>query len=255
MKKIFTLLLAITAVMSVSAANFQLLRGEDYKESSGTFIPGSYQPVANGAAYVTGYFVRDVPPIFKFFQQDSELYIKGPAGLDVTFEVESSAPVQVCCLGQCEQTEPMKVVKKSGKLDPTSADLMPGTDDIYNLRIDKSGNMSAETIEEIVVKVTVYETSNPSDKVMVTITMSNKTHEELMGSVDGVQAATEFVKLAAGNVLKYNVEQAARLELYSIAGRLVYSRQIQGTGSIHLELGQGVYIYRVGKLTGKFLLK
>lgn len=255
MKKIFTLLFAVMAVMGASAANFQLLRGEDYSESSGAFIPGSYQPVANGASFVTGYFVKDIPPIFKYYQQDSELYIKGPAGLEVTFEVESSAPVQVCCLGQCEVSKPSEVVKKSGKLDPSSTDLMPGTDDIYNLRIDKSGNMQTETIEEIVVKVTVYETSNPSDKTTVTVTMSTKTHEELMGSVDGVQAASEYVKLAAGNVLNYNIEQVARLELFSIAGRLVYSRQIQGRGSVHLDLGQGVYIYRVGKLTGKFLVK
>jgi len=256
MKKIFTLLLVIMAAMNASAANFQLLRGEDFsKDSSGAFVPGKYVPVSNGDSYVTGYFTKMENPAFIMYQQDSELYIKGPAGLDMTFEVEATAQVMVCCLGQCVAANPSEKVVKSGSLDPSSTDLMAGTTDIYTLRIDKAGNTMSSPLQEITVKVTAYETANPSDKVTVTVTMSTKPYEELIGSVDGIQTTNEYVNLASGNVLKYHVEQPARLEIYSIAGRLVYSRQIQGNGSLHLDLGQGVYIYRVGKLTGKMLLK
>lgn len=256
MKKIFTLLLVLMGALTVSAANFQLLRGEDYsKNSAGAFVPSKYVPLSNEDSYTTGYFITTETPAFFMYQQDSELYIKGAAGLEMTFEVEATDQFMVCCLGQCVAATPAEKVVRSGSLDPASTDLMPGTTDTYTLRIDKTGNSIAQPLKEVTVKVTAYETANPSEKVTVTVTMSTKPYEEIVGSVSGIQTATEYVKLASGNVLNYFVEQAARLEIYSIAGRLVYSRQIQGNGSLHLDLGHGVYIYRVGKLTGKLLLK
>lgn len=258
MKKIFTLLLVIMAAMTVSAANFQLLRGEDYSKdpTDGTkFVPGKYVPVSNGDSYTTGYFKTMENPAFFMYQQDSELYIKGPAGLAMTLEVETTADILVCSFGDCKNATPSSKLVVSGSLIPSSSDLMAGTTDIYTLRIDKAGNSIASPLQEITVKVTAYETANPSDKVTVTVTMSTKSYEELLGSVDGIQSASDYLNLESGNVLNYRVEQSGRLEIYSIAGRLVYSRQIQGNGSLHLDLGHGVYIYRVGKLTGKLLLK
>lgn len=241
MNKFFTLILFLTVATVASAANFQILFGLD---------KANLQPVANGATYDTGYEIVELGGgAIKRYIQDAHLYLKAPVGTNMTFEVNAKEPVQVCCLGECIL---MSEGVKTGTVAAGSADLVDGTSDVYSLRIDKT--TTNKVPNDVTVTIVAYETDNPAEKQTVTVNMLAKPQSEV-GAVGTIEAAGNYVKLGSGNTLSYHFAAATRLEVYNIAGRLVLSRNVNGTGTLHLDLANGVYIYRAGSLTGKILLR
>ena len=59
-----------------------------------------------------------------------------------------------------------------------------------------------------------------------------------------------------GNVLGYSVNTPSTLRVYSIAGNLAYSENIEGVGSADLGLlTPGIYIYNVANKSGKIVIR
>lgn len=121
MKKIFTFMAAaLTAVASWAEAP-QLLFGED-------------KIVADpNVTYETGYTVEDYGFMWSYMQ-DTELFLKGIKGDDVTVVVNASESIAVCSIdGQCLISTKVTKAGALGMADVVSTD---GDMVTINLRID-----------------------------------------------------------------------------------------------------------------------
>lgn len=106
--------------------------------------------------------------------------------------------------------------------------------------------------------VTVYDAAKPSEKITVNVVYHNQPAADvpLLGGVDGVAANEPSIKFDGQHALNYTFTSATPVSVYSILGTKVFDRALLGHGYIDLSgLASGVYIYRAGRTTGKFLLK
>lgn len=247
MKKIFTLILGALASVSAWAAAPQLLFGD--------------QPVTEGVTYTTGYTVEEMDLggiILRNYIQNSDLFLRGENGADVTVEVTASSNVAVCSItGQCTNgTE----VTKSGTLGAYDVVSTEGNNVTVDLKIeyqiqDMNDADPSTLLQDITVEVKAYYTSTPNEVVTAKVLMSKLSASEVggIGSVvnDGVK-----IGLGYGNVIEYTVAKPTKFALYSIAGNLVMSRLIASTGSINLDsLHPGIYIFSAGGKTGKIIVR
>ena len=104
MKKIFTLIAAAVAALSMNAADITVYFGDT--------------PVQDGDTYTIGYdLVKTEYPEYGFTQydwlQDSNLFVDGAAGTDITMELHADAVLQVCSFdGLCQMVSDTKKVGK-----------------------------------------------------------------------------------------------------------------------------------------------
>ena len=150
MKKIFTLIAAAVATLSLNAAGFTLYFGET--------------PVTDGDSYSIGYQYDEEQSggytIYSFIQSP-ELYVSGK-GTDVTLHVEADYDIQVCTFGDCTMG---KDVTKKGVIPEDFYDL-----EIHNL-VMQIDDPTIPDLPVINTTVTVWETADPSTAVSVNVTL------------------------------------------------------------------------------------
>lgn len=239
MKKFFTLLFtAAASVFSMAAADFQLYFGD--------------QPVVNGATYSVGYKLEAEEEfkgnVYKTWYQDADLFLHGAVGTGVTIELNSSADVMICALdGNCSICKPGQTTTKSGyiRTDGESAE-------IHNIVETINDEDPAPLMKEIKLEVVAYATATPNEKTSVTVILT----AEPQAGIGAINANKEYINMAAGNVLNYNVERPAVLNIYAITGNLVSSYPIANAGSVNLSaLPKGIYIYTDGTHKGKIIVR
>ena len=95
-----------------------------------------------------------------------------------------------------------------------------------------------------------------SGEVVITVVMGGE--NSVNAGVNSVSADVNKISVS-GKSLKYTVDKASKLSVFSLSGRTVIERQVSGTGSISLEnLPGGVYLYRLNGnkvKAGKFVIK
>ena len=237
MKKFFTLIAAAAAAMSMSAANFALYF-EDEK-------------CTDGATYTSPLMMTDQYEykgvIYTEWKQDSRIFIHGDVGTNVSVEVTPDAKVQFCAIdGLCVMVEAGETRTKTGALKSAVNDAM--IDKLFETEGDEN---PSDVVEPATVVVTAWDNADPSTKVTVTVVMSNET-----AGIDNAVAEKEFIKVAPGNILKYNVNKPSTLTIFSITGQIAARYQIANSGSLNVSnLGKGMYIYTDGRNKGKLIVR
>lgn len=230
MKKIFTLVLALVAsTLSMFAADF-LYFGDT--------------PVQDGATYTTYPFIEFQDENMVDYKQDSNLFFHGSVGQTFTVEVTADAEIQVCSLAtQCASTKANETFVRTGALK--TAVEAAQIDKITTLEgVAQPGDLNLITVK---VKVTTG-----GESVSCTIIFSN----DLSGAGITAPANDEYIRLAAGNTLAYNVNGASTLQIYGMTGALVGRYHIDGKGTVSLgTLPKGVYIYTDGSHKGKLVVR
>lgn len=224
MKKILTLFLAIAAsALSMMAADILYFGNA---------------PVKDGDTYTVYPVVDFEDGDYVEYKQDANLFFHGTVGQTFRLEVTSTESVQVCALdGQCEITTPGRPLTKSGTIKK----------DMESAMIDCIGELDALKANTINVKVT-------SEGTTVTCTVIFSTDPS--GAGVAAPSVDEYVRMASGNTLVYNVRGASTLQIFAMTGAQVGRYRIEGNGSISLgSLPKGVYIYTDGARKGKFVVR
>lgn len=224
MKKIFTLTLALAAsALSMMAANI-LYFGDT--------------PVQDGGTYTTFPTVDFEDGEYVEYKQDSELFFHGNVGQSFVLEVTPTAPVQVCALdGQCEIAKAGQTLTKSGSIKSA----------VESALIDNCGELDDLSVITLKVKVT-----SGGESVSCTIILSNDPD----GAGVVAPESAEYVRMASGHTLAYNVQAPATLQIYAMTGAQVGRYRIEGKGTISLgSLPKGIYIYTDGSRKGKFVVR
>lgn len=110
----------------------------------------------------------------------------------------------------------------------------------------------------------VHATTVPSVHTYFDVTVTDNSGSTLkfkvkvntdQAGVDAVNANTNSLKVQ-GKALHYSASSPVVIEVYSIAGNLVFKQAVNGNGSIDMSgIHTGMYIYRMGTVTGKFVIK
>jgi hypothetical protein len=90
----------------------------------------------------------------------------------------------------------------------------------------------------------------------VTVTLKFIPEAEGAAGIGTVSAAAASRINVSGKVLHYSFTQPTQVKLYTISGQAAMSRTLNGAGSLNLQgLPAGIYMYRAGKTTGKFMIR
>ncbi|MDE5900711.1 MAG: T9SS type A sorting domain-containing protein [Muribaculaceae bacterium] len=232
MKKLFTSMLMMFGCMAaMSAQSVTLQKGAEgevtYK--SGDVIEVKAEDLSS--------------PEFPYFKWDPELYLllpKTSTTVTVTLACESTQGVQFCGGSDCVMTSPGKPVEKkialtSGKPAPLQIEIL-----------DMGGAIADD--EEITATLTVASLTKTDSYTIKFLPKNNA------GMLD---AETEANAISvSGRSLTYSFTHPTVLTLYTISGQAAVTRTLNGAGSMSLEaLPGGVYIYRAGTQTGKFIVR
>lgn len=161
---------------------------------------------------------------------------------NLTLTVTANAPagnkIQFCGItGNCAML--------SGTPETRSNSYKEG--DKVPMRLDINPGFIVEPVDAT-LKIT-----DGTETVNITVTFVAESQEEL--KIANVAAGGINLSLK-GRTLNFNTDSAIDLTLYTISGQSAISRRISGHGSVNLtNLPSGVYIYRAGKKTGKFILR
>ena len=75
------------------------------------------------------------------------------------------------------------------------------------------------------------------------------------GGIDAVETEADSFSVN-GKTFNYNVSAPTALSVYSIVRKQVMSTDIEGRGTIDLsDLASGIYVYRAGHSSGKFIVR
>ena len=148
MKKIFTLIAAAVAALSMNAADITVYFGDT--------------PVQNGETYTTYYEFNDTGYGIYEWIQDSNLFVDGSSGTDITWEVHADAKLQVCSFdGLCQMgTDVTKVGKLSG-----------GKESIQVEKITQTMDTNPPAMQTITANFTF---TSGSTSISCTVIMSDK---------------------------------------------------------------------------------
>ncbi len=217
---------------AMSAQSFTLQKGEE-----GTV---TYN---NGDRITVPYTSQDWGGGFISYKWDSELFLHANSTCIAQLTVYSECnDVQVCGGGNCITTgsQPDNTVKKTISLEK-------GKD--LNMQIEiisMTGTMPFDTPQEATVTCTA-----DGQTVEVTLVF---VPEENTALTDITGSAADFIAVS-GRTLDYAFSSPVTLTVYTIAGRAALTHRLSGSGSLSLAtLPAGVYIYRAGTRTGKFIV-
>ncbi|MDE7388639.1 MAG: T9SS type A sorting domain-containing protein [Muribaculaceae bacterium] len=223
MKKIFTSLLMLTAIASASA-EITLQKGAD-----GSVVYHDGDVISVGYTAINAVISK----------WDPELFINSTT--PISAEVSVSSPVlnvQFCAGGQCVTSSPTTPAVKTLSL----AANVPQA-----LKIDVMGKITLEAPIDAKIDVSAFGES-------VSFTLRFLPTEE-SAALDGIGADANGISFN-GRVLSYNVDAPTQLTIFTISGQPALSRSISGHGSMQLDaLPGGVYLYRAGNRTGKFVVR
>lgn len=94
--------------------------------------------------------------------------------------------------------------------------------------------------------------------INVELTLDTNSYTLIMNSSEGKVTMIQKDRNVAfsNNALVFNLSGAANATVYDMQGRKVLSTIVSGNGSLDLNtLGRGAYIYRIGNISGKVLVK
>ena len=223
MKKFFTSMLLMVAAFAASAQNFTVTAFDGTRTlKDGDVIECGYEESLFGWEWN--------PAI--------DVICNKNLTLTVTANAPAGSGIQFCGItGSCKRLD--------GNPETRSNTYTEGTKVPMQLDI-LGGNVVAPV--DATLKIT-----DGTETVNITITFVPDAQEEL--SIANV--AAEGVNIALkGRTLNFNTDSTVDLTLYTISGQSAISRRISGHGSLSLtNLPSGVYIYRAGKKTGKFILR
>jgi hypothetical protein len=237
MKKFYFLLLTMLSVMTVSAQDFAV----KYNGSA----------LANGATVnitsedlVTS---EVIPGVMNVYSMTPYFYVTGgedgsfTVAYDIT-ETNGNGEFQFCYYlqegtGQCVQSNPTVV---DGYFN-----------DDTNSGFDMQYSYKGASMKPIKATVKVTVTNNDSASVSFTIVYDS----EATASVSNVAKDNSVVRFANNN-LYVNLDSAATVEVFSTTGSRVKVVKGVKNATINLSnLQNGIYFYRAGKKTGKFIVK
>ncbi len=231
MNKIFTLIISIICAIAVNAQDFTCTVDGKPVENDGTITVG-YSYGVDGAP-----FWKSVPEIALSPSED--------VSCDIKTSCQPGSPVKFC-YGIC----------KSPVLD-NGFDVISYT---FDLKANKAEKLDIEYEDFTAIDQNTVPEKTSVD-VTVTVKLRQRFHFTLVfdgntAGIDNVAGDGNFVNLAAGNILEYNVPEGTKLDVYSINGATVLERTVNGHGSLSLDrLAPGVYLYKAGALSGKVLVK
>lgn len=232
MKKIFSLLFVAAMVLTAQAQNFSFSRKGEKIADGATLNFGYVQlmpgfPMYEWPTHVG--FLADKPGKFKFeLKSQGDNFTMCPGGNCFT----PGADIAVTITGTSEYDL---------ELHPTAGPLFDG-----GANATLTGSVIA------------YREDNPSVKVTLNVVYHNKPAADvpLMSGVNDVVADGTSVVFDGKDALIYDAPVPIALSIYSCNGTKVVGVEVSGTGRVSLtDLAQGAYIYRMGRHTGKILLK
>jgi hypothetical protein len=62
------------------------------------------------------------------------------------------------------------------------------------------------------------------------------------------------IYISRGGRILFSFPKAVNIEIYDIAGKRVFQKEVKGEGEIRLNLRKGVYFLKVGKKIYKFII-
>lgn len=230
MKKLFTSLTLLgAAVFGVSAQNFTVTGLGDATFADGDVVNVGYTPSA-----IPGRYNWD--PELEVHVNHATSAITGKSTFTVSVSANVDGKVQFCGIdGQCQ------IIGATG--------------------VTKSGSYSAGNVIPLIIDI-ANERQLPAEPYVVNVSVSDgvETVNFTVNFTSEAGLATPEVAdsriRVSGRTLHYTVDATDNLTLYNISGRSVISRSVSGTGSINLRgVPAGIYVYRLGTLTGKLLVR
>ncbi len=233
MKKIFTSFICLAAALVASAQNFTVTGIDGVTYNDGDVV---------NIGYTTGQFPGKYT--WKPELKVNVMEINSPSSLikTSTFTVTANADVanivQFCGFGLPNETCDMI----SGY--PITKKIACGKNESFQILIDIENKSIANPVTASVSITDGEETIN--------LTIVFLTEEAGISAPEVVE--TDLT--VSGRTLTYNVDSPTNLTLYNISGRAVMNRNVNNSGTISLDgFHAGVYVYRLGTLTGKILVR
>jgi hypothetical protein len=232
MKKIFTLIATLACFGAASAANFTVQRGAE-----GT------QTYSDGDVIEVGYTYVDYGGAVNYMW-DPELYITGEGTVNLT--VTGYDDVQFCGGGTCSIIgySDNKTINRTMTMTAGTANALQL--DLSMWDYEGTGGCPLSEAQEATLKCKMAGET-------VTITVRFLPSES--AGLKTVEAAGSTIAFS-GKTMSYNFSKPTTVNVYGIAGQSAITRRLNGQGTLSLQgLPAGVYIYRAGSRTGKFIVR
>lgn len=169
---------------------------------------------------------------------DPELYLVSDVEEPITIETQGDHPYQLCAGGSCENGT--RITKQVENLKAN----VPLNLQLEMEELSYEGDPIEIPLTNIVINI--YYNNDKSNVYTVKLKMGG-----ISSGVEGIEADNAVVKFN-GKALEYVVDGASQINVYSLSGKTVISRNVSGSGAISLEgLSKGVYLYRVSGKTNK----
>ena len=228
MKKFLLLALTLTAFMPLlSAKGLTFSMGGSDLPSGGIVSFNDYETY-NWSSQTEVYF-------------EPKIYITKDSNEPVSIKTTSNYAVQLCIGGDCvASTEILKENLTFNSGTPEDLRLE------CSLYFDKGAEIVLPAIE---VEIEAWYADDPSDVATLTLKMGDT------ASVDNLGSDSNSIR-PIGHGLAYSFDKAVDLTVYDMAGHTMTSRTVEGSGTLSLDnLSKGVYIYKAGRNTGKFMIR
>lgn len=227
MKKFYLLLLGALAVAPVNAVNLKLFMGEQEITPGSTVYFKDYQ----AEEYESG--VWDI-------MMNPELSVESDfftSDVTITAECTSGHKIQLCAGGSCET---------GYSITKTGITLRKG--ERFNLDFEFIDmEYEGPTVPDVTTNLTIQ--TPDDDPVGFTLTMGPS------GASLNMVEVTDNISFSNG-AITYNMQSPALFSLYSLIGNRMLSTELEGNGTISTAaLPAGVYIYTIGRKTGKILIR
>lgn len=232
MKKIFTLLLLGTA--ATLAANADIV----VKYDGNTVNNGStiYVDITKTETVLPGVTIVE-------YSAEPEITFVGTVYSTVTLTATSdvtNGALSICWPLNCQNFDANNATRTA------SAEITDS--EAQDIQLHYLAKSEEAHIAPATVKVVLSSDDDEEDDVAFTVVFQDEG-----AGLQGVDANAPAVKVQ-GSALTYNVLTETTLTVYNIAGRAVVSTTVNGNGAVSLsDLPAGIYIYRLDKLSGKFI--
>lgn len=227
MKKLYLTLLAALVALGAGARELTFYYGDTPIADGSTITFNDIKVVDEGS-----YFEVEMAPDLYI---SSDIYTQT---VEITAECTSGQTIQMCAGGSCSRGTS---VTKSKVLLQTKQKL--------SLQFDYINEFDAgEEIPTVTTVITAFDTKYPATKKSFTIIM-------------GKNASVSDI--ATGNVVSYTPDGLAYafaadsdMAIFDITGKQIYSARLSGSGVVDTSnLAKGLYLYRAGAASGKFIVK
>lgn len=211
------------------------------------FLDKEGNPIANGATFT----YEGIEQFGNMIMIDPGLSIMSTEDDLITVQstrIEGGV-YQLCAGGDCVIRNPDEnpVITKTG-IDIAEDQVIPLQMDAF------LQDITMEEVPYYEILLEAWSEIDPENKTSITVKMGDLEK----AAVKSIQANGNQINVI-GKVLNYNVNGSASLNIYSLSGKTVASRNIAGSGSLNMgNLPKGVYIYKVsGKnaKSGKFIIR